>query len=437
MLLYDEIIHKIKAGDVRQTDKAGNNLLHHLLAQEEFHPISVEPVQSLLEQEPSLARRYNKRGDLPTDILDRVQPDDRISNRPLRRLLYPLLPDGDKKEFFRRTFQTSFIEYQGRVTSDFDYLPADKLTEKPAILCFSGRGGFSPGFVTGVAKVVFDSLGLEGQNTDSFRFLGVKYPGSNWDLCQDYRVSHDALPIPLPTDHPYHYIRDFVTDYLHPLYTDDKEHKISPIQAAKNLQSFILMGYSYGGSVLHHISQAMNADMRHLHYSAKEVSLIQSQIPALIIGPSISADSYTNGFKCYHLLSTYDNIVFERVKPLLVKMPKKDDLFIQTTLKKQSNQQVFLINDQSSTTYPTHHIKSYTAQNSPVYQLANLWKNFMLFNALNHALASRQTTAFLPLPDALTVVPDKLSFVKKKSILSHHQKSAQRLKYDQTVRTRV
>lgn len=430
---YQEILKRIENKKTAYVTKDGDNLLHLLLRLELQEKISLPHVQKLLEQNPKLINTENKAGLLPTDILDEIQIRGRPSNRPLRRLLYTYMWPSVKKDRFLKSFKMSFMEYKQNGSFDYVDLPiqsGEELFNKPCLVCFSGRGGFSLGLNDGFLKLITVSLGLEAQKNNRIKILCARYPGSFRDLCNDYLVSHLGVKKKVPEDHPKIYVKNFVEETLRDLYTDKNGQKLPPFQAIKNLRRITFLGYSYGASIIQMIGDCMSSDMKRIGYTDREIQTVQGQMPALIIGPDLTQHYYKNNFQSYHLLTMQDEVVFEKISPVLLKLPRENQDFIRTELKDQKNQHVFLMNDISGNTEETpHNIKTYLKLANRAYRAGNLWKNCVIYNALNNSIQNEDSNRLITLPKQLDRLPKELLFITQKKPLIALLKQAKELEY--------
>ncbi len=418
---YQEILRWIEKGKTSYVTKEGDNLLHLLMQLELQEKISLPHIQKLLEENPRLINTSNRQGHLPTDILDDIQIRSRPSNRPLRRLLYPYMWPSAKKDRFLKTFKMSFMEYKKNGVFDYVDLPiqsGEQLFDKPCLVCFSGRGGFSLSLNDGFLNLISESLGLKEMKTNKIKILCARYPGSFRDLCDDYLVSHLGAKKKVPEDHPKIYVKNFVEETLRDLYTDKNGQKLPSLQAIKKLRRLTLLGYSYGASIIQMIGDCMASDMKRIGYTDREIQTIQGQMPALIIGPDLTQHYYKNNFQSYHLLTMRDEVVFEKISPVLSKLPTENQDFIRTELKEQKNQRVFLMNDISGNTEETpHNIKTYLRLANRAYRAGNLWKNCVIYNALNNSIQNEGSNRFISLPRQLDRLPKELLFITQKKPL--------------------
>ena len=343
---------------------------------------------------------------------------------------------GKKRDLFLKTFQMSFISYKKNDVFNYTDLPvlsAEDLFDKPCLLCFSGRGGFSLSLNDGFLKLITSSIGLKDIKTNKMDILCARYPGNFRDLCDDYLTSHLGAKKKVSSDHPKVYVKQFVEDILHDLYTDKNGQKLQPFQAIKKLRRITLLGYSYGASVIQMMADCMEKDMQHVGYSDREIKLIQGQIPAMVIGPDLTQHYYKNNFQSYHLLTVQDEVVFEKISPILLKLPQKNQDYIKTELKEQKNQRVFLMNDLSGNMEESpHNIKTYLKLANHAYRAGNLWKNCIIYNALNNSIQNEASNRLITLPKHLDRLPKQTLFITQKKPLQTLLKLSKELDHKRT-----
>jgi hypothetical protein len=153
-------------------------------------------------------------------------------------------------------------------------------------------------------------------------------------------------------------------------------------------------------------------------------------MPAMIIGPDLTQHYYKNNFQSYHLLTMQDEVVFEKISPVLSKLPRENQDFIRTELKDQKNQRVFLMNDISGNTEETpHNIKTYLRLANRAYRVGNLWKNCVIYNALNNSVQNEESKRLISLPKHLDRLPKQTLFITQKKPLTALLKQAKELGY--------
>lgn len=415
-----QILEKIDQAQFDFQDSDENNLLHLLLMFEEQKCVSLDVVKNVLKKAPYLANKPNKKGLLPIQMMDIAQSEsERISNRPVRRMLLQCMNAGAVKDQQTRNVSLSFWEQyacdKGKLTDNSRLLPVHaQLFQKPTLLFFSGWRTDNPRFLLGVARSFRKSLKLWRTPTPEIQMLFTQYPGNEKDL------SNDCTQIQKPkaqllADHPIHYVRSFVSEYLRPLYTD-KGKRLPLSQAMKNIRVLNFVGYSYGAAVIQMISDAMKLDMKKYHFSEKEIQQIQRQIPAFLIAPYLNPKHSTNDFQSYYLVNTQDKFIYNLIQPALKeKIPEaKATLF--TTLNGNKQQKVILLNDpclslikklkkqfssKNSEEDPEainqHDIRCYLQSENLWFRKANAWKTKFLFNMLRNTKKNMASDKLIPL----------------------------------------
>ena len=87
-------------------------------------------------------------------------------------------------------------------------------------------------------------------------------------------------------------------------------------------------------------------------------------------------------------------------------------------MKDQKNQRVFLMNDISGNTEETpHNIKTYLKLANRAYRAGNLWKNCVIYNALNNSVQNEGSNRLISLPKRLDRLPKELLFITQKKPL--------------------
>ena len=170
--------------------------------------------------------------------------------------------------------------------------------------------------------------------------------------------------------------------------------------------------------------------MKRVGYNDGEIKTIQGQMPAIVIGPDLTQHYYKNNFQSYHLLTTHDEVVFEKMAPILERLPQENQDFIKTHLKEQKNQRVFLMNDVAGNGEETpHNIKTYLHSGNRAYRIGNIWKNCIIYNALNNSIQNEETSRLIPLPKQLDRLPQKTLFITQKTPLRLLLKQAKETGY--------
>ncbi len=433
MLEYSKIIKKIEQGDFLFKDKQGDNLLQSLIKNEENNfSIPIRYARILLSHHPELASIPDKYGQLPCQLLDGYQVEGRISNRPLRRLLYACMKESDVREKLGKTAYMSFIEQMAEdkdTKLDYRVIPekeSDSLLKKPIVLFFSGRGNFELSLINGFARKIRKTMDMYNVPLYGIKTVSVRYPGNQRDLYNDYVSSH-RFKVDSTIDHPVFYIKHFVERFLRPLYSDAKGKKIPVMQAMKNFRRLNLIGYSYGSSVIQAIAELLTKDMLRKGFSKQTVKRIQNQVLALHIAPNLDKEHYKNNFRSYHLVNTKDDFMMGYLRPILADVPLDDRGLLKTHFVEQKNQTVLLINTlENNTKEGPHHISTYCSQANQAQKIALRWGKYILFNAMNNSVENEASGHFIPLPKDLEHPPKKLLFLyRKPTLLKHKSKVAE------------
>ncbi|MBQ7412977.1 MAG: hypothetical protein IJV07_01720 [Alphaproteobacteria bacterium] len=451
MLEYSEIIQKIKAGRHSFRDQDGDTLLHSLIKCEEQKTVPVEPAIVLLSKHPEFANIKNKFGQIPSDLFDGWQLHTHSSNRPLRRLLYPFIDDPIKKEHLEKSIYMSFIEQLAHSDErEHDYRiissdEADTLLKHPVVLLFSGRGNYALPLISGFARKFRKTLGILQTELSKVKIISVRYPGNNRDLCNDYMISHQQTPDKPENDHPLLYVIPFVERYLRPMYLDEYGRKKSLSQVMRHMRRLNLVGYSYGSGVIQFLSEVLTQDMLENGFNEKEVIKAQSQILAFHIAPDLNRYHYRNYFRSYHLLNMQDDVVFEPLRELLPQTKSENWLIGKTFFGRQKNHQILLINTlENNTEHAPHHIGTYSNPVNEAQKIAISWERSILFNGINNSIQNEGTSGFIPLPQDLEKIPDKLLFMKQKNMpfrikIAQYQQqisAAEKIRFTNTIRQR-
>ncbi len=315
--------------------------------------------------------------------------------------------------------QTNLNELDENDATDyFDLIDLDEaphLFKTPTLICFSGRGAYTPDVAAQFARAARRAFHLRHKPLCDLQVLAAWYPGTSQDLSADALAFHSPF-LQADEDSPYFYVERFVHRFLRPLYM--KGNKRLPVQVAqKNLRNLNIFGYSYGASIVQLMGDVLNEDMQKAGYSDKQINLLQSQIFVLTAGANINPNNYKNGFTTYHIMNTQDEIVFFRMRPLLETKELPEGQFICTQLYKQPNQKVLLFCDAGNDfPHSPHHITSYFPDafaNKGHRQMLGL-KQGILINALNNSVMNAHRGDFVALSE-VEKEPDKCLFLEKES----------------------
>ena len=413
MIDYSEILEKIKEGDFLFRDKDGDGLLHSLVKAEEQTVIPVDPVKVLLSKYPHLISEKNGAGFTAPELLDSYQLHSRISNRPLRQLLYDYMdPQTAYREKFERTIRMSFIQQLSDTDTkgeNYRIIPSaesDSVLKKPVLLFFSGRGNYALKLINGFGRKFMRTFGFYDSLMPMVQTVSVRYPGNDRDLCNDWLASHQASDKSTGENPAMFYIRPFVVRYMRPLYLDETGRKRKISEASKNMRRLNLIGYSYGSSVIQMMAEYMTEDMIDNGFKEKEAAQIQSQVLTFHIAPDLNQFHYKNYFRSYHILNTQDDVVFEPLRPLLPNLDKEKRELSLMPFAKQKNQRMMLINTlEGNTEHAPHHISTYCNPANRAQQVALTWGKAILYNGLTASVQNEESPVRTPLPRDLEDFP--------------------------------
>ena len=238
-------------------------------------------------------------------------------------------------------------------------------------------------------------------------------------------------------DHPLLYIRPFVERYMQPLYLDRTGRKLPVEVAMKNMRLINLIGYSYGSSVIQAMSDIMQEDMKENGFKKSEIEKIQSQILVFHIGPALNTYHYQSGFRSFHLLNTQDDVVGMDMMELLPKW-ESDKVLIRTSLTKQKNQIVMLINTmENNTEHAPHHINTYCHPANQAQEIALLWGKSILFNGLANSIRNAKSDTLYPLPENLEQIPNAFLKHQKITLATSLSQATYRRKLTDAVKSRT
>ena len=413
MIEYSEILEKIKEGDFLFRDRDGDGLLHSLVKAEEYTVVPVEPVRVLLSKFPHLVGEKNGAGFTAPELLDSYQLHSRVSNRPLRQLLYDYMdPEAPYRDKFERTIRMSFIEQLSQPTASgesYRIIPSkesDCVLKKPVLLFFSGRGNYALKLINGFGRKIMGTFGFYDSLMPDVQTVSVRYPGNDRDLCNDWLSSHRDTNGHDEENPAMFYIRPFVVRYMRPLYLSETGQKRRVADVAKNMRRLNLIGYSFGSTVIQMMSECLTEDMIDNGFKEKEIRQVQSQVLTFHIGPDLNQFHYKNHFRSYHMLNTQDDVVLEPLRPLLPNIEKVKKPLTLMQFARQKNQRILLINTlEKNTEHAPHHIATYCNPINEPQQIALSWGRSVLFNGLYHSVQNEGSATGTPLPQNLEDFP--------------------------------